>query len=533
MVVIEALIVGFVASIIGILLGLLLAIGLAGLMNAIGFNMPEGPLTLLPRTVIVGMVVGLVVTLISALLPARKAARVPPVAAMREEAARPRRRSLQLRAIIGTVVTGLGLLALIVGLFADVANPVWIIGAGALAFFIGVSILAPLAAKPVAMVLGWPLPRLFGVPGQLAQENTARQPRRTASTASALMIGVALVVFVAVFAASIKSTVADSVSDTFVGDFSATSTNFTVGVSPAFTDEVRGLPEIGDVSALKVGTAEVNGESTSVVAVDPATVASVTGFDVSDGAYERLAATQGALVHEDILEENGWAIGDTVAIVYPQDDGGPIEIAGTVASADFGDYVITDAAYAVGFSNTTDTFVFANAADGVPIEQARAAIDGVSDRYPNVDVQNKDELIADVENQIDQLLVLFTGLLLLAIIIAVLGITNTLALSIIERTREIGLLRAVGMLRRSVRRMVRWEAVIIALFGAIMGIGLGLFLGWAVVRALADEGLGSFAIPWGQLVLLVILAAVAGVIAAIYPSWKAARMNVLEAIAYE
>ena len=178
-------------------------------------------------------------------------------------------------------------------------------------------------------------------------------------------------------------------------------------------------------------------------------------------------------------------------------------------------------------------FVFANAAAGVELEEARTAVDAAAEEYPNVNVQNKDELISDAENQIDQLLVLFTGLLLLAVIIAVLGITNTLALSIIERTREIGLLRAVGMLRRSVRRMIRWEAVIIALFGAIMGIGLGLFLGWAVVRALAEEGLGSFAVPWGQLLFMVILAALAGVIAAIYPSWKAARMDVLEAIAYE
>jgi putative ABC transport system permease protein len=226
-------------------------------------------------------------------------------------------------------------------------------------------------------------------------------------------------------------------------------------------------------------------------------------------------------------------IGDTIEIVYPQDSGGPLEIAGTIASADFGSYMITDETYAIGFNNTTDTLVFANAAEGVPIDEARAALDGLAADYPNVTVQNKDELIADAENQIDQLLVLFTGLLLLAVIIAVLGITNTLALSIIERTHEIGLLRAVGMLRRSVRRMIRWEAVIIALFGAVMGIGVGLFLGWAVVQALADEGLGSFAIPWTQLAVLVVLAGLAGVIAAIYPSWKASRLDILAAIAYE
>jgi putative ABC transport system permease protein len=533
MVVIEALIVGFVASVIGIGVGVLLAVGLAAAMNAFGFNMPEGPLTLLPRTVLVGMTVGLVVTIVSALLPARRAARIPPVAAMREETARPKRRSLHVRTVAGSVTLGLGVAALLVGLFTSVAGGIWFVAIGALVFFMGVSIIAPLAASPVAAVLGWPLPKMFGVAGQLAQDNTRRQPRRTASTASALMIGVGLVVFVAVFGASIKASVSDSVTDTFPGDFSVQSTNFAVGVSPAFTEEVQSLSEIGDVSTLKIGSATVNGESTTIVAVDPETIDTVTSFDVSPGAYESLAETNGILVAESLMDDNDWSIGDSITIMYPQDPGGPIEIAGTIASANFGSYVIAETAYAVGFNNTTDFYVFANRADGVDIVDARTAIDGVSVDYPNVKVQNKSELIADAEMQIDQMLVLFTGLLFLAIIIAVLGITNTLALAIIERTREIGLLRAVGMVRRQVRRMIRWEAVIIALFGAVMGVGVGLFLGWAVVRALADEGLGSFAVPLSQIAALVLVAAVAGVIAAIYPSWKASRLNVLDAIAYE
>ncbi len=533
MVVIEALIVGFAASVIGIGVGVLLAIGLGAAMNAFGFNMPEGPLTLLPRTVIVGMAVGLIVTVISALLPARKAARIPPVAAMAEELARPKRRSLHVRAVVGSVTVGLGIAALFVGLFTSVTGDIWFVAIGALVFFIGVSIIAPLAAGPVAAVLGWPLPKMFGVAGQLAQDNTRRQPRRTASTASALMIGVALVVFVAVFGASIKSSVASSVTDTFPGDFSVQSTNFAVGVSPTFTEEVRSLSEIGDVSTLKIGNAAVEGSDTLIVAVDPETITTVTSIDVSAGAFESLAETDGVLVLESVMNENGWSVGDSVMIVYPQDPGGPVEIAGTIASTNFGDFIITQSSYAVGFSNPTDYYVFANGTDGVALADARTAIDGVAADYPNVKVQNKSELIADAEAQIDQMLVLFTGLLFLAIIIAVLGITNTLALAIIERTREIGLLRAVGMVRRQVRRMIRWEAVIIALFGAVMGVGVGLFLGWAVVRALADEGLGSFAVPVSQIAVLVLLAAFAGVIAAIYPSWKASRLNVLAAIAYE
>ncbi|MCJ7781946.1 MAG: ABC transporter permease, partial [Acidimicrobiia bacterium] len=429
LVILEALIVGLIGSIIGIGMGILLAMGLAALMNAAGFNMPDGPLTVLPRTVIVGMAVGLIVTMVSALLPARKAARVPPVAAMNEEAARTPRRSLQVRAIWGSIILALGLVALFVGLFGSTDQDLWYVGIGALVFFVGISVLAPLAASPIAAVIGWPLPKLFGVPGQLAQDNTMRKPRRTASTASALMIGIALVVFVAVFGASIKSSLAESVTDTLPADFTVQSTNFTVGVSPSFTDEVKALPESGNVSGLKIGNATIEGENTVLIAVDPATVDTVTNFEVSDGAYEALDATNGVLGAETLMEDKGWVVGDSISIVFPQDPGGSFEIAGTVTSADFGNYVISDTTYAVGFNNPTDFYVFANRADGVDLEVARAAVDGVADAYPNVKVQNQSELIAETEAQIDQMLALFTGLLLLAVIIAVLGITNTLALS--------------------------------------------------------------------------------------------------------
>jgi putative ABC transport system permease protein len=261
-----------------------------------------------PRTVIVGMTVGLVVTVVSSLLPACKAARVPPMAAVREELARPQRQSLRVRAIAGSITVGVGVAALLAGLFTSVGGGIWFVAIGALVFFVGVSIIAPLAADPVAAVPGWPLPKMFGVAGQLAQDNTRRQPRRTASTASALTIGVALVVFVAVFGASIKSSITSSVTDTFPGDFSVQSTNFAIGVSPAFTDEVRSLSEIGDVSTLRVGNATVDGTGTLIVAVNPATIDTVTSIDVSEGAFESLAETNGVVVLESIMEENGWAV---------------------------------------------------------------------------------------------------------------------------------------------------------------------------------------------------------------------------------
>ncbi|GMQ86426.1 MAG: ABC transporter permease [Acidimicrobiia bacterium] len=533
LVVIEALVVAVIASLIGLLGGIALALLLAALMNALGFNLPEGPLTIAPRTVIIAMTVGVVVTLIASLLPARKAASIPPVAAMHEELARTGRKPLQRRAAAGALVTAGGVGALLFGLFGSVANPAVIVGIGALVTFLGVSILAPLAARPVANTLGWPLPRLFNTTGLLAKENTARQPRRTASTASALMIGVALVVFVAVFAASIKSTLKDTIFDNFRADLTASSTNFQVGISPAFAEEMAALDEFDTVSSLVFDTALLDEGGTDIIAVDPMTVEEVVNLEPSPGAFVALESGDGVLVSTAEIEDNGWIVGDTIVMGFPKEPETQMEILGTIGKTDFGNYILARDFYDTVYDNPFDSLVVATVAPGVDIAEARVAADAVAEPYANVQIQNKDELLADVESQIDGLLQLIFALLFLAIIIAILGITNTLALSIIERTREIGLLRAVGMTRRQTRRMVRWEGVIIALFGAVMGTGIGLFLGWAVVRAFADEGLGSFAIPWIQIAVLVVASGVAGVVASIYPARKASRMNVLDAIAYE
>ncbi len=533
LVVVEALVVAVLASLLGVLVGIGLAQLLAAAMRAFGFGLPEGPLTLAPRTVIVAMAVGIIVTVIAALLPARRAASVPPVAAMHEELARPPRKSLTYRAVVGAIVSGLGLVALLLGLFSPIENPVILVGVGAVVFFLGVSILAPLAARPVANTIGWPLPRLFNTTGQLAKENTARQPRRTASTASALMIGVALVVFVAILAASIKSTVEDSIFDAFPADLSASSTNFTVGVSPAFTAEMATLDEFETVSPLVFDSATVDDGSVPLIALDPVLAPEVVNLEPSPGAYEALAGTEDVLVFDEILEDEDWTMGQTITMGFPKAAETEVEIVGTFAKSDFGTFVVDRRLYDTMYDNPFDFLVLATVAPGVTIEDARAAAEAIAEPYANVQIQNKDEVVADAEMQIDQLLVLFSALLFLAIIIAVLGITNTLALSIIERTREIGLLRAVGMTQAQTGWMVVFEAVMVALFGAILGVGIGIFLGWAVVQALGDVGLGTFAIPWSQIGSLVITAGFAGIIAAIYPAWKATSVDLLDAIAYE
>lgn len=534
MVVVEAFIVALISSIIGIVGGIVLSQLLAGALSAAGLGFPDGPLTLLPRTVVVGLVVGVVVTLVASIIPARKAARIPPIAAMHAELGATKRKELRTRTLVGLGVTGFGILAIIIGLFGNFGSNLQLLGLGAVVSFIGISILAPIAARPFASFLGWPIRKVYRVAGDLAVENTRRQPRRTASTASALMIGVTLVVFVAIFAASIKVSIGNAVGEIFPADISASSTNFVTGVSPDYTEELRALPEIGQVTTLNNIVIRIRelGTDSDVSAIEPDTAPGMVFSGASDDAIAELGSTNGLLVLED-LEGAEDQVGQTYTIELPNGVVDQGTVVGTFDDGNFGDYIITRERYATGIEPVTDGFILANAADGFSVEDARAAADALTESFPNVQVQTKSELVADAESQIDGILVIFTGLLLLAIIIAVLGITNTLALSIIERTREIGLLRAIGMSRRQLRRMVRWESVIIAVFGAMMGMISGIALGWAVVFALKDEGLGDFALPFSQLVTLIVVAALAGILAAIYPAWKASRMNILEAIAYE
>jgi putative ABC transport system permease protein len=538
MVVVEALIIGLVGSIVGIAFGFMMALGIRALMNGVGFGIPPGSLILLPRTIIVALLVGMLLTLFSSLLPARKASRIPPVAAMREEAARAPRRSLRTRAIWGIVITAVGVLLLAAGLFANVDNAIVLVAAGAAVAFVGVSVLAPLAARPLADVIGWPLPYLFGVSGTLAKENTKRKPRRTASTASALMVGVALVVFFAVFGSSTKASISETVFDLFPADLTFQSTNqndpqVPAPISPSFAVELHSYNELDVVSAIQGDLAVLEDDEQLVAGIDPDTIEQVFAFEPVGGAIQALELQNSVIVSTDYMEERGWTVNDTITIQYTSTSAVESTIVGVFEASDLGNIVISTDTFMDNFRYQGDALVFANAAEGVTVAEAQQAISPTVDSYGNVKAQTKSEIVTEAESQIDQALTLFTGLLLFAVIIAVLGITNTLTLSIFERTREIGLLRAVGMTRRQVRRMIRWEAVIVATFGALLGVGIGIVLGWAVVRALADEGLGAFSIPVGQVILALVLAAISGVVAAIWPARKAANMNILAAITTE
>ena len=533
-VLIEAVVVGLIASAAGLVLGVAVAAGLKALLAGFGIDIPAGGIVFKPRTVMVALVVGLVVTVVAALSPARKAAKVPPVAAMRDFAPGSGGYGSRLRMVVGGSLLGLGVLSLFGGLFGASSGALPLIGLGVLLVFFGVSVLGRTIALPLSRAIGALLPRLRGITGSLARENAMRNPKRTAATASALMIGVGLVAFITILAASTKTSVNATIDKAFTGDFTIDGgTSGVGGIDPGLAARVNELPEVEVASGTRLGFAEVDGSATTVYGVDPA-----TGFDIVD--VEPLQGDPGDLdetsiaIFEDVADDKGLTVGSRVPVVFK--DTGPQEL--TVAmiygeNQPVGDYLLGLAAYEANFADQFDTFVFIDKVDSVSAAAALAAIERVTAEFPGADVKDRAGFKEDQTAEVDLLLGLVYALLALAIVIALLGISNTLALSILERTRELGLLRSIGMTRTQLRSTVRWESVIIALQGTVLGLVIGIFFGWALVEALADEGINRLDIPVANLAVIVVLAGVAGVLAAIVPARRAARLDILRAIVTE
>ena len=531
-VLIEAAVVGVVASLIGLAFGFVVAAGLRALLNAFGIDLPSTSLQVLPRTIIVGLIIGIGVTLVSAIAPARRAAKLPPVAALRDPEPSSTAFSLA-RTILGGALTLAGIGALFLGLFGGTSSSGLLVGIGALLVFLGVGGLSPLIARPLARGLGAPPARLAGISGRLGRENAMRNPKRTASTAAALMIGLGLVAFVSIFAASVKSSATAALDSALKADYIVSSTSFQP-FSQNVAGELRSKSEFASVSQLRQGIMGFRGAAAQVTGADPATLTQVVSVPMKAGSVSALSRQNGLLVWEQTASSNGWSLGDTVPVTFNATGKQELKIVGLYTDNRLlGNYVISLDTYDRNFTQQLDTFVLATTAPGVSQSQAKAAANAVAKSFPNVQVQDQAQFRAKQASQVDTLLGLITALLGLAILIALFGIVNTLGLSILERTREIGLLRAVGMARRQVRGMIRWEAVIIAVFGAVLGIAVGVFFGWAMVRALNSQGITSLTIPYGQLLFYVILAGVFGVLAGVFPARRAAKLNVLQAIATE
>ncbi len=539
MVVIEALLVALVASIVGIAFGFLISIGLTGIMSGIGFDMPSSTAPLAARTIIVSLAVGILVTVGAAVLPAIRASRIPPVAALRDTDIRlrmsPRRRIAVglVSLLIGSVLIGFGLAGKVFGPLNELA----MVGLGSLIVFLAVSMLSSTVVKPIALALGLPLRRADRVTGSLAVDNSIRKPRRTATTASALMIGLALVAFFFVLGDSIKASTGAAIEHGLRADYVLSVDGFAGGFSPDLGNTLRENPDFAAVTNLRVGYWDEDGTDQMLMGIDATTADQTIFLDIKQGSLDDLAAG-GVFVYEGTADDEGWSLGDRIPMGFNTTGLQQVEIVGI-----YGEQNVVQSSFLVGldfyeqnfsgYGTDTDFVLAVKTADGVSQQAARAALDAAAADYPNVTVRDQVEYRQSQEDQVNTFLVMFNALLILAVIIALIGITNTLVLSIFERTREIGLLRAVGMTRWQVRRMVLWESIIVAIIGALLGIVVGLVFGAAVTSALGDQGITELSIPLVQIIGLVVFGALVGVVASIAPSRKAAKLNVLEAISYE
>ncbi len=398
--------------------------------------------------------------------------------------------------------------------------------------FVGIAILLPLASRPIAGAIGLPIRRL-GIQGKLGRENAMRNPRRTASTSSALMIGLGLVAMVTVLAASLKSSINVTIEKSLKADL-ILSTSSQIPFSPDVADRVRGVDGVGAVSEFRQGGFRVSGSTAFVTAVDPATIDQVATLDLSPDAIQGLQDGK-IVVFDDVMKDKGWKVGDTVPSEFATVGKAPLVIGGTFSDNTLinSNYLVSLDTYDTYFQEQLDAFVMVKLQPGADAATVIAAVTTATKEFGNVEVKDQTAFREQQAGFIDQLLGLITALLAFAIMIALFGIVNTLGLSIFERTRELGLVRAVGMSRKQVKRMIRWESVIIAVMGALLGVVIGVFFGWALQQALANQGVTELVIPVGQLAIYVLFAGLAGVLAAIWPARRAAKLNVLEAISYE
>jgi putative ABC transport system permease protein len=525
----EALVLGVVGSTVGLGVGYGVAAALRALFGSFGVTL-DGALVLAPDTIVWSCLIGVVVTVFAAYLPARRAAKTPPIAAMREDAVSTER-SLRRRTVVGGVLTAVGALALVAGsVDEDGSSAASTVGLGALALILGATALSPVLARPFLQVVGAALPRLWGTTGHLARENAIRNPRRTAATASALMIGLALVSAFTVIGASTNKSVDTLISGSVQAELvvsSAVQQPFT----PEIGEQVRRIDGVRSVMPLRWGQAQLDGQTSFVTGLDPATLEDAISLSWVDGSVDALSG-DGMLVDETTATDRGWAMGDSVEVLGAGGERQELTIGGIFEPNQVvGSAVVSLDTHAGSGGVPLDRYLYVALEDGVPLADVRPAVETALAGYPVVDVKDQAEFTQEQKSQVEQLLMLINAMLLLSVIIAALGIVNTLAMSVIERTREIGLLRAVGLGRPQLRRMIRLEAVVISIYGAVMGVVLGTAFGVALSRALSGQGITELAVPAPRLGVFVAVAAVIGVLAALGPARRAARMQVLDAIA--
>jgi putative ABC transport system permease protein len=371
--------------------------------------------------------------------------------------------------------------------------------------------------------------------GQLARQNAARNPKRTAATASALLIGVAIIAFFLAFNSSLRASIDNVIDDQFVGDFAVNTSNFGFGgLPPTLSERLNELPQVDIATGIRGVQTRIADSNTFATGVDPVPAFELFDLAPTQGTAADLAVPDTIAVFEGRAKDKGWSLGDAIDVVFPQYGSTKLRVAMLYSNKEIaGDYTIGLPTLDQYVPDPADFVVFARLAPGVDIDEARPALQAITDDYPTGELLDIEEYKDATAEQFTPILGLVTVLMLLTIIIAVLGIMNTLALSVLERTRELGLVRAVGATRRQVRAMIRWESVVIAVLGSTIGLGLGLFFAWSIGKALEEDGFTTYQVPYAGVVAVVVISALFGMVAALYPAWRAGRLNVLDAIAEE
>jgi putative ABC transport system permease protein len=536
-VLLEAFVIGLLASATGLFAGLGLAKGLNSLFVSFGIDLPQAGTVFATRTIVVSLVVGVLITVLSALWPAFRATRVPPISAVREGAVLPPLLSAHASALIALGAIGVAVAVMLVGLFVGgltTTQRLLAVGLGAGAVFLGVAMLAKTLVPPLASVLGWPAARFGGAAGALARGNAIRNPSRTAAAAAALMIGLALVTLVGVLAAGLKTRFSSSVDALFQADYALTATDNFSPIGTASAEALRQVPGVQVVSGVRAGEGRAFGKRIGVTGV-AGDISKVISVDwVAGGpATPATLGRNGAFVSKDYAKSHDLGVGSTIAVETPRGNTMHLVVRGVFSppkgGSPYGDVTISTERFDAEYANPQNVYTFVDVAGGAtPANTQR--LEQALKPFPEAKIQTESEFKKNQEQGIDTLLNLLYVLLSLSIVVSLFGIVNTLVLTVFERTRELGMLRAVGMTRRQLRRMIRHESIVTALIGASLAIPLGVVLALMVGKAIEYP---AFTIPWGSLVVFVIAAVLAGILAAIFPARRAAKLNVLEALQYE
>ncbi|MXV86642.1 MAG: ABC transporter permease [Acidimicrobiales bacterium] len=540
----ESAIIGIVASVAGLGLGMLGALGIKALFNALGASLPEGSLPLTLRTVLWAVAVGVGFTVLASLVPAIKASRISPVAGLSEGTTSDERASLGWKRLAsGGVLLAIGLVLTGLGLFGDFdgATPqLSTLGAGAAITFVAVSVLSPLVARSVVSLLARPLVWIMPISGRLARANAARNPRRTSATAVALTIGLALVTMVSIVGQSLKVSFGNRLATAFTADFIVT-VDTQAGLPKTLSSDIQaagiGTPVGFDFDLVQIETSNTEAQTavvqTTLTAARIGDLDAVINIDVTEGTLDGFDPQSGLLIHSDVAGDEGLALGDQVDLTFVSGDRVTVSVAAIFEGSGFwSNWFIDSALHSQVATTAFDDIVMVQSAIDDP-EAARAAIDDVLTAYPQAVLEDRQEFQESIESNLNTVLVLVNVFLGFALLIALVGIVNTLTLSVFERIREIGLLRAVGMTRRQMRRMIRWEAAAVSLYGAVVGVVLGGAFGLATSAAIPEDIIDTISIPAAQLVFFLVISVAFGLIAALFPAFRASRMNVLDAIADE